>query len=206
MAEPQLYNGMFSMRVRASMNANEKRIERNLKDADKYDADGYEVYRNMHPNGAFFAIIGKHHEHEIEVARILAENGISVSLDREGQKIKMHNGRNYILPAPDGSVVGNIRPKYTHEIRAIRGADKAKLVVAAINHSYKTFDPDPKKNIQTEIAISVAERGSNVTRNDIANGVREYKRQVKTGESQGKPRIYLHVDIPTRSVYYWSLK
>lgn len=201
MAEPQLYNGMFSMRVRASMNANDKRIERNRKDANRHETNGYNVERDLHPNGAFFAIIGEHPAHEVEVGKIMAENGLAFTLDKEGTTIKLPNGRRYKIPTPDGHIEG-----HTHEIYALNGSPSPRTVAEAIKHSHKTFRPDLRHSVQSEVAISAAPKGSGYKAFHIAEGVREYKRQVREGETAAKPRIYLHVDMTTRSVYYWSLK
>lgn len=201
MGEPQRINGEFSMRVKASLNVNPKRVERNNKEANVYASEGYLVERNLHPNGAFFAVIGNHHAHEIEVGRIMAENGLSFTLDREGTTIKLPNGKRYKIPTPDGHIEG-----HTHEIYAFRGNPDPRTVVEAIRHSRKAFRPDSRRNIQSEVAISLAPKGSGYKASHISSGVSEYKRQVRTGEATAKPRIYLHVDETTRSVYYWSLK
>jgi hypothetical protein len=201
MGEVQRIHDIFSMRIRASMSVKAKRIERNNKDAEKYERMGYKVIRGLHPNGAFFADAGNHPAHEVEVGKIMAENGLSTTLDKEGTVIKFPDGRKYKLPSPDGRLQG-----HTHEIYSLNGEPSERTVAEAIKHSHKTFKPDDRRSVQAEIAISVAPKGSGYKPRHISAGVKEYKRQVRSGETASKPRVYLHVDMATRSVYYWSIK
>lgn len=202
MGEPPVVR---SRQVRAGDTASERRIRHNAEEADKLERQGYIVERNLHKNGAFFAVIGNHHDHEISVGRIFAENGISFTLEREGNAKIRVNGRTYILPASDGRIVGRLND-YTHEIAALEGKPDARTVANAISHSLKPFVPDKSKTIQADIAITIAPKGSQYHRGDIANGVKEYKRRVAEGETKARPKLYLHVNEETRSIYRWRIK
>ena len=193
--------GGDSRRISASTSVKDRRRKRNAQDADELERQGYIVERNKHPNGAYFAQIGKHPEHEQNVGRIFAENGFAFTLDKEGNgKVKI-NGRLYILPSPDGRVEG-----FTHEIYALNGKPNPQKVADAIKHSYKPFRFEDAKSVQSEIAISVAPIGSKYNRRHISDGVKEYKRQVAEGETKAMPLLYLHVNETTRSIYRWSIK
>ena len=154
--------------------ASRRRIERNLHDADELEAQGYTIERGMHRNGAFFAVIGDHPDHEKEVGRIFAENGFSFTLDREGNVKVRINGRLYTLPSVDGHVEG-----FTHEIAALQGEPSERTIARAIIHSHKIFKPDRSSSVQADISITVAPKGSKYKKEVIAAGVREYMRQVK---------------------------
>lgn len=190
-----------SVRVSASANASARRIGRNNSDADRLERDGYTVERDKHPNGAYFAVIGDHHAHELEVGRIFAENGFAFTLDREGKAMIKINGRRYTLPSPDGRVEG-----FTHEIYALNSRPNSQRVVDAITHSHKPFRYDERKSVQSDIAISITPKGSKYTRHDLADGVVEYKRQVSKNETKARPLLYLHVDESTRKIYRWDIK
>lgn len=194
-----------SMRISASRNASERRIARNNAEADQLEQDGYWVERNIHPNGAYFAVIGEHPSHELEVGRIFAENGISLTLDREGMTARI-KGRRYILPSPDGHLGGVPKKGLTHEIYKLGGKPDARTVAEAIKHTYKPFRPDPSKSVRSEVAITISPVGSQYHKEDIADGIAEYKRQVKAGETTATPRLYLHVDEERRKIYKWDIK
>ena len=174
---------------------------RNANDADRLERDGYKVERDKHPNGAYFAIIGDHPEHEIEVGRIFAENGFAFTLDREGNaKVKIR-GQQYKLPSPDGHAEG-----FTHEIYALNGEPNESRVADAIKHSYKPFKHDRKYDVQSNIAITISPIGSKYKHEHLARGVNEYKRQRAEGETKAKPLLYLHVDEASRKIYRWDIK
>ena len=181
--------------------ASRRRIERNSHDADELEAQGYTVERGMHRNGAYFAVIGDHPDHEKEVGRIFAENGFSFTLDREGNaKIKMPNGRTFTLPSYDGRVEG-----FTHEIYALEGTPNPQAVARGIKHSYKPFVYSPSNSIQADVAITFAPRGSEYRKRDIMEGVTEFNRQYLSGETKARPLVYLHVNGTTRIIYHWDI-
>lgn len=194
---------IYSTQVRAGSNASSRRLARNDREAKELELNGYRVEKNKHSNGAYFAVIGNtHKEHELEVGKIFAENGFSFTLDREGTaKIKLKDGRRFTLPSPDGRVEG-----FTHEIHALNGSPNPQSVARGIKHSYKPVVHDMSKSLQSSVAITFTPKGSSYHRRDIADGVKEYKRQKANGETNAKPLIYLHVDEDTRKVYYWSIK
>lgn len=189
------------MRVKAMGKASRRRIIRNFFEADELEAQGYAVERDKHSNGAYFAVIGDHQEHEEEVGRIFAENGFSFTLDREGNAKVRINGRLYTLPSVDGHVEG-----FTHEIYALKGEPNVQKVVDAITHSRKAFFNDINRSVQSDVAISVAISGSKYNRSHIAAGVIEYRRRLLARETKAKPLIFLHVDEAKRKIYYWDIK
>ena len=196
-----IYGVESSRQVSANGVASARRIARNQAEADKLEREGYTVERNLHKNGAYFAKIGQHHAHETEVGRIFAENGFAFTLDREGNaKIKI-NDRTLTLPSSDGHVEG-----FTHEIYKLSGKPDPRTVAEAIKHSRKKFKPDERKTIQSDVAISIAPKGSQYNRFHIRDGVTEYKRQVRDGETKARPLLYLHVNETTRSIYRWNIK
>lgn len=190
------------MRVKAMGKASKRRVIRNCREADELEAQGYVVEREKHSNGAYFAVIGDHQEHEKEVGRIFAENGFSFTLDREGNaKVRMPNGRLFTLPSVDGRVEG-----FTHEIYTLNGKPNPLTVAHGIKHSFKPFVFDSKKDVQADIAITFTPNGSEYMKQDIKEGVEEYKRQFLNGETKAMPLVYLHVNEPTRSIYRWNIK
>lgn len=195
-------NLYYGRHVRVESPASQRRKERNAKEADELERQGYKVERNLHENGAYLAVIGNSHKpHEIEVGRIFAENGFTFTLDRETVKITMKNGQSFTLPAGDGRVEG-----FTHEISALNGAPDPRNVTDAIKHSRKVFKRDRSKVVQSSVAITVAPKGSGIKKEHIYEGVQEYKRQVRDGQTQAKPIMYLHVNEATRAIYYWDIK
>lgn len=196
-----IYGVIASRQVSANGVASARRIARNQAEADKLEREGYTVVRNLHKNGAYFAEIGQHHAHETEVGRIFAENGFAFTLDREGNaKVKI-NDRTLTLPSSDGRVEG-----FTHEIYKLSGEPNIQKVVDSIKHSYKLFKADRRRSIQSDIAISIAPKGSKYTKSHIREGVKEYKRQLNAGEAIARPLLYLHVNESTRSIYRWRLE
>ena len=182
--------------------ASRRRIERNSHDADELEAQGYTVERGMHRNGAFFAVIGTtHKEHEKEVGRIFAENGFSFTLDREDVRIKLRTGEIITLPSVDGRVEG-----FTHEISALNGQPDARNVTDAIKHSRKVSKRNRKIVVQADVVITIAQNDSGFNKAIIKEGVDEYKRLVREGQTSAKPIIYLHVNETTRTIYYWNIK
>ena len=123
--------------VVASTSYSEKRKVRNEADAVKLEKEGYSVVRDLHPNGAYAAMIGEHKEHEINVVIIFAENGLAATLDREGNlQIRTKRGLTLTLPSSDGTV-----EKKSMEIAALTGKPSAEKVADAIAHSFKPFNP-----------------------------------------------------------------
>lgn len=192
---------MNGRKIRASGQFSERRKLRNECEATQLQADGYVVERGGHPNGAYFAFIGNHQEHEKTVGRIFAENGFSFTLDREGNSKIRIKGRLYTLPSVDGHIEG-----FTHEIAGLQGEPDARTVARAIGHSHKSFVHDKQKSVQADIAITIAPRGSKYSINTIVDGVKEFKRQVTEGETKATPLIYLHVDETRREITLWGIK
>jgi len=184
------------------------RVRRNDKLANQYRNDGYEVHSGGHNNHAFWAVKDgkvKHTDDEREAVKICAENGLSAVLEPEGiVKITLPNGHKLQVPSADG-FVHNLS-KLSIEIMAMRKQDKVKCVVEAIKHSYKPFPADMSKSVQADIAVSFAPEESGFHREDIDNGVAEFKRQVRDGETTARPLIYLHIDEENRKVYYRNIK
>ena len=196
-------NPHYAKEVKAGKSS-ARRVSDNHREANRLEKEGYKVEKDIHENGAYFAIIGDtHKEHEKEVGHILAENGISSSLDIEGNmKIKLPNGKKMILPSLDG----HIGTKYTHEIYALQGKPDARTVADGIEHSYKYFKAMPSESKQADFAITISPKGSTYTRKDIDDGVTEFKRRFASGETKANPRIYLHIDEKGRKVYYRNIK
>lgn len=134
---------------------------------------------------------------------IFAENGLSFTLEKDGGvKIRLRDGRSLEMPSPDG-IVDN---SFTHEIMALQGKPSADKVAEGIKHSFKVWKQDKKQRIQADIAITFTPKGTKYHREDIDAGVKEYKRQVKDGQTEAKPLIYLHVDEGHREIYYRNIK
>lgn len=185
-------------------NYSERRKEKNEADADALEKQGYKVSKNLHPNGAYAAIWGEHKEHEISVVNILAENGLASTLDKEGNlQIRLKSGQVVTLPSGDGHI-----EDFTMEIAALTGKPSAGKVADGIIHSYKAFHPMPSKSIQSEVAITITpkEGGERFSRFDIDNGVREFRRRAREGETPAKPKAYLHIDEKLRKVWYRNVK
>lgn len=184
-----------------SLYYSEYRKMRNDREVTQLQLDGYTIEKWGHPNGAYFAFIGAHPEHEKTVGRIFAENGFSFTLDKEGDTKIRINGRLYTLPSSDGHVEG-----FSHEIYGFEKIPSPQKVVDAIKHSRKIFQADRKRTLQSDIAISIARKESGCNLCHIADGVREYIRQFQYEEAQAKPLLYLHVDEANRTISYWKLK
>ena len=188
----------------SSSNYSARRKERNEAEADKLERQGYKVTRDLHENGAFAAVIGDHKEHEINVVNILAENGLSASLDKEGNlTIKDKRGQTFTLPSSDGKV-----ENFSMEIAALTETPSAEKVADGIAHSFKAFKPVKGHNIQSDIAITITPigAGERFTRFHIDDGVREFRRRVREGETPARPQIYLHIDERLRKVWYRNVK
>ena len=180
------------------------RKERNEREADRLEAQGYRVTRNLHNNGAFAAVIGDHKDHEISVVHILAENGLSASLDKEGNlTIKDRRGQTYTLPSSDGRV-----ENFSMEIAALTGTPSAEKVADAIAHSFKAFNPQKGHDLQSSVAITITPLGAgdSFNRTHIDDGVKEFRRRVREGETSAKPLAYLHIDEKRRKVWYREVK
>lgn len=193
-------HGMSKLIRASDLNPSNRRIARNNADADILESQGYRVERGKHENGAYFAIIGDHPQHEIEVGRIFAENGFAFTLDKEGNAKITISGQVYKLPSPDGRVEG-----FTHEIYALNGEPNAGRVADAIKHSHKPFRRDRRQDVQSEIAITISPIGSRYNRTHIRDGVNEYKRQKREGETNANPLLYLHVNEASRKIYRWNI-
>lgn len=186
-------------------NNNPRKI-RNASLAESYEKQGYEVVRRGYPNNAFVAIYkgsNPHNQLERTVGEIFAENGLSFTLEKDGgAKIRLRDGRSLEMPSPDG-IADN---SFTHEIMALQGKPSADKVAEGIKHSFKVWKQDKKQRIQADIAITFTPKGTKYHREDINAGVKEYKRQVKDGQTEAKPLIYLHVDEGHREIYYRNIK
>lgn len=181
-----------------------KRKARNEAEADRLEKAGYWVRRNMHANGAFAAVIGKHEKHEIDVVTILAENGLAASLDLEGNlTIKNRRGQTFTLPSCDGNV-----ESFTMEISALTGNPSAGKVADAIAHSFKAFRPIKGFDIQACVSITITpnESGQKFNMKLIDDGVKEFRRRICAGETSARPLIYLHIDEDSRKVWYREVR
>lgn len=183
-----------------------RRYEGNQREANRLMSEGYEVKRNMHENGAFFALKDgkvKHDEWERTLGEIFAENGLSFTLEPDGtSKIKLKNNTTIFLPALDGKV-----ESLSHEIMGLRGkkADVGK-VVEGIKHSRKPLKDGSGKVLQADVAITYTIEGSPYHRTHMDSAAKEYKRQYSEGETDARPLIWLNVDLPNRKIYYRSIK
>ena len=183
-----------------------RRYESNQREASRYASMGYEVKKNMHPNGAFFASKDgkvKHDEWEKGIGEVFAENGISFTLEPDGTaKIKLKDNTTIFYPALDGKTEG-----FTHEIMGLRGkkADVGKIV-EGIKHSRKPIRDGRSKALQADVAITYTLEGSPYHRNHMDEAAKEYKRQYSSGETLARPLIWLNVDLPKRKIYYRSIK
>lgn len=195
-------NPHFAREIKATVTASKRRIKKNHDEADELERQGYHVERDLHKNGAYFAEIGReHHEHERNIGRIFAENGLSFTLDREGAMVQMPDGRKLRLPVTDGTIENTL----THEIYRLGGKPNPMTVVEGIKHSYKVFNADRSKSVQADVAITSAPPNSKFTRREIDDGVTEVKRQIANGEMKAHPRFYLHVNENDRKIYYRRL-
>lgn len=190
---------------RGSTRQSSPRMIRNLRLAQEYRDKGYKVIANNYPNNAFAAIYqgtNPHTEYEITVAKIFAENGISITLEKDGINIRLTDGTMLQMPSPDGLLDNT----FSHEIMALSGKPDVSKVADGIKHSFKVWKKDRAKFVQADVAITFTPKGSEYHRKDIDAGVKEYKRQVKEGETKAKPLIYLHVDEGHREIYYRNIK
>ena len=193
---------MTGQKIKASTHFLERRWLRNQQEAARLREEGYTVERYDHPNGAYFAFIGNHQEHEKTVGRIFAENGFSFTLDREGnRKMRFPNGRRFILPSCDGHIEG-----LTHEIYTFNGKPNPQTVAYGIKHSYKPFVLDIKHSVQADVSITFSPKGNEYDEHVITEGVREYQRQLKKGETKATPLLCLHVIETERTIYWWRIK
>lgn len=87
---------------------NMRRSERYLKESESLKHNGYDVYTSeKYPNNAYYAIEkgSDHYPHELDVVKILAENGFPAMLKKEGT-VEI-DGK--IMPSADGtSSVGKL--------------------------------------------------------------------------------------------------
>lgn len=182
------------------------RSARNSKLADEYRQKGYEVIQHGYPLNAFLAIYkgtNPHNELERTVGEIFAENGLSITLEKDGgTKIRLKDGRMLEMPSLDG-IVDNA---FSHEIMALKGKPSADKVAEGIKHSFKVWKQDKNQKIQADVAITFTPKGTKYHREHIEAGVKEYKRQVSEGQTEAKPLIYLHVDENHREIYYRNIK
>ena len=186
--------------IHASNKFRKARKQQNKSEALRLSLEGYTVEPSTHPNGAFFAHIGNHPDHELNVGRIFAENGFSFTLDREGNKKYRINGRLYTLPSLDGHI-----ERLSHEIVALQGEPDSRTVVRAISHSHKAFVYDQSRTLQADIAITIAPKGSKYTEKHIGTGVKEFMRQLMCGETKARPLLYLHVNETSRTIEWWKI-
>ena len=181
---------------------NQRRSERNLADSEALRSGGYDVFTSeYYPNNAFFAIEkgSKHHEHEKLVCEIAAENGLSMTLDKEGNvKVRLKDGSTHWAKSLDGTI-----ERFTQEIMALDGEPDVRKVSEAIEHSFKENKVSKK---QADVAISITPAGSKYTTAHILAGVEEYKRRLREGETKARPMIHLHFDAKGRKVYVNKLK
>lgn len=190
---------------RNSTRTDTPRAIRNMRLTQEYRDKGYEVIANNYPNNAFAAIYqgtNPHTEFERTVATIFAENGISITLEKDGINVRLRDGTMFQMPSPDGK----LDDIFTHEIMALSGKPSAAKVAEGIRHSFKVWKRDKSVEVQADVAITFTPKGTQFHREDIDAGVAEYKRQVRESETKAKPLIYLHVDEGHREIYYRSIK
>lgn len=181
---------------------NMRRSARNLAEAEALRKLGYEVYTSdEYPNDAFYAIEkgSKHYEHEKIVCEIAAENGLNMTLEKDGTvKVRLKNGTTLRAKSLDGTI-----EKFTQEIAALKGIPDVSKVSEAIEHSLKKNAVSEK---QADVAITITPAGSKYKTSDILAGVEEYKRKLRTGETKAKPMVHIHMDAQTRKIYVNKLK
>lgn len=182
------------------------RYATNAKLANEYRDKGYEVIQNGYPLNAFVAIYpnkNPHTEFERKVCEIFAENGISMTLEKDGAyKIKLKDGRSLEAPALDGIADNTL----THEIMALTGKPSVDKVVEGISHSFKVWKHDKNYKLQADIAITFTPLGTKYDRTYMDKAATEFKRLVKTRDIEARPRIWLHVDEGHRKIFYRNIQ
>ncbi len=203
---------IFMKVVSVSRKPSERRKNENLRLRNEY-AKTMIVEDLGHPNGAFFAYdpqrkneVGK--EHELTAGRIVAKNGLYITLDKEGKvKIQIPGRSGMRIPSGDGVVQG-----FSHDIYGFKShIDKSEYhkviskVITGITHSYKPFRPDLSKSFQADVALTIATKDSNLTIEDINNGVAEFIRGKQNNEYFASPKLYIHVSEADGKVYYFKI-
>lgn len=92
--------------------------------------------------------------------------------------------------APRDGVLGEV-DSYRGEIKL---SDKTKELIASAL---------AKSGTNKELT---KEEGERFSRFDIDNGVREFRRRAREGETPAKPKAYLHIDEKQRKVWYRNVK
>ena len=194
---------IYSHTVRVGKGSDRRRQLNSDRKRD-YEKRGYTIEDGNHPNGAFFAYKGKQKEdHEMEVGRVCAENGLTLILEPEGNTfVRLPSGARIIVSSLDGTIEG-----VTQEIMALKSErPSGEKVLEGIEHSLKQTKQLPRSyDKQAQVAITVAPIGSKFTKEHIDEGVRLYREKVMNGTEEAKPRFYIHVDLASRKIWYRAL-
>lgn len=178
---------------------NMRRAEKNTATAAKLKAAGYEVHTDKrYPNNAYWAIEAEanHLPHEIETVKILAENGISTTLRKEGS-VFVNGGA---LPTFDG-----VSHSMSFEIRqTVAGSSKnlASKIAEAIAHSRKS-SKITNYIIQADVAVSYT-KNPRVHEATVVAGIDSHAKRAP--HNQGRPRFLLQVDGGARKVYIYKIE
>lgn len=175
---------------------NSRRNARNISEADNLRKLGYSVFSSKdHPNGAYYALEkgSEHHPHEIDTVKILAENGISTVMNKEGV-IKVGGNQ---LPSFDGKGHG-----MTFEIRQTRedvSKNLSSKVADAIQHSKKSSKVTDYV-IQADVAVSYT-KNKRVSERHVKEGIESSRKR----KNAATPKYLLQVDGINRKVYFYKI-
>lgn len=195
-------NSSIPHSVAVSMRATEESVRKNTIWAQQLMKEGYNVTWNEEKT-AFYATIGKgRKEHEYKVVEILAQNGISATLDREGNVFVKIKGRRLTAPSVDGRLYGEL----SHEIYSFDAPPTEDTVVDAISHTYKPFHQDMRYSVRADVAITFCPASTKMNRSILDAGVEEFLKRQRDGETKATPSILLHIDERERKVYMRKLK
>lgn len=181
---------------------NMRRSERYLKESESLKQNGYDVHTSKkYPNNAYYAIEkgADHYPHELDVVKILAENGFPAMLKKEGTV--MFDGNQ--MPSVDGiSSIG----KLTFEIRQTQESVEKKLVTKvadAISHSKKTSKSVNSYVVQADVAVSYT-KNRKVHESVVKDGIISHNSREES--KRGNPKFLLQVDGNNRKVYLYKIK
>lgn len=177
---------------------NMRRVERNLKDSEALRKNGYDVHTSdAYPNNAYYAIEqgSVHLPHEEDTVAILAENGISTTLLKEGTVIIDGN----TMPSFDGAGHGlSFEIRETEDGKSVRLGTK---VADAISHSKKSHDT-VNYVIQADVAVSYT-KNPYVHETQVLAGIDGHSK--RKPEKKGNPKFLLQVDGIKRKVYFYKI-
>ncbi len=184
-----------------------KRLMENESLASEY-AKTMVVEKALHPNGAFFAYdkdrLVEDKMHEFVAGRIIAENGLYMTLDKEGHAKVQLPGRNAIQPpSGDGVLQGLTHEIYGFKSKPANNDQVTQKIIDGITHSFKPFKPDSSYNFQADAAVTIATKGSGITIRDVNTAVRAFVEGKKQGFYKASPKLYIHVSEEDRTVHYY---